>query len=450
MPKPEGRQVVDWQVNVENEQLVLAAMMHHKTILRDLSMTLTSSDFIGPRHKVIFSVLQQLAYRHLEYGQDTFVMIAGKRDYGSRRYLAKMYEAFPAKPKNLEAHVEALRLEATKYTLRTGPLQELTDCVEDPTVGMDQMSGLVQQLVRGVAGHVSQGTHRGAALYERYLADVKARRKSSAFVPTGYLWLDENLVEGLARRKLSVWTARPSIGKSTFAWNVADRVANIHGSKVGYFALEMDEISVLDGIVAARTSISLNELVKNPRDLHKKQLRRINDAAYEATENGNLIFWEKGLTIEKLSRVLSEDNFGVIIIDLYEKMIPGEKTASVIDAHLDQMQALAKEKDVHVALVHQTRRGVEKRRNKRPTLEDLKNSGKYEEAADLVLGLYREKYYDVEAPADVLEVGILKQRRGARLGWQYFEFEGKYGRVGDEVRDWESMMYSDDDDGDLE
>lgn len=444
MPKPVGRQVVDWAINVENEQLILAAMMHYKTTLRDLSLVLSTSEFLGPRHKVIFSVLQQLAFRHLEYDADTFVMIAGKRDYGARRYLKKLYQAFPRKPKNIEAHVEILRLEAVKYSLRTGPIQELTDCLEDPTVDMDQLSGLIQELVRGASGHVSHSTHRGRALYERYLADMKARRKSSSFVPTGYQGLDEDLTEGLARRKISIWTARPSIGKSTFVWNIADKVANTYGIKTGYFALEMDEISVLDGVVAARTRISLDELIKDPKGLSKKKLTRVHDAIESITENENLIFWEKSLNIEKFSRVLAEDNFGVVFIDLYEKMIPGEKTASVIDAHLDLMQALAKEFDVHIALVHQTRRGVEKRKNKRPTMEDLKNSGKYEEVADLIIALYREKYYDSDCPGDVLEVGILKQRRGARLGWNYFEFEGKYGRVGEEVRDWEDTMYPDD------
>ena len=103
----------------------------------------------------------------------------------------------------------------------------------------------------------------------------------------------------------------------------------------------------------------------------------------------------------------------------------------MISSELDRTQQLAKDTDCHMALIHQTRRGVEKRKNKRPTLEDLKNSGGYEEVADLVVALYRESYYRPNVDQDVLEVGILKQRRGARQGWHFFKFEGAYGRIGD-------------------
>lgn len=435
MPKPEGRKRVEVHVNVENEQLVLSAMMHDAVVMRDLAASLASKSFIAERHQVIFSVLQDIVHRRLKFDIELFTQLAKTRKYGGREYVEKLYLAFPTLPKNLDYHVERIQVDAVKYELRTGLLQQMVDLAEDPAAGIDDMSAVIREVNMRLAGHLTAGITGGRNLYEKYLADMRARRKSSSFSPTGYDWLDEDLVEGLARKKVSILTARPSIGKSTFAWNIADRVANVYKQKVIYFALEMDMISVLDGIVASRTQIPIDNLVKYPDRLTRVQLRKVNETIYEITNNETLVFWDKGMNLDRLARVLSEGQYALGVFDLYEKMI-GTKDQAVIAASLDKTQQMMKDCDCHGMLVHQTRRGVENRRDKRPTLEDLKNSGGYEEVADLVIALYREAYYNEDEPEDVLEVGILKQRRGARLAWHYFDFDGSIGYVGAEVRDW--------------
>lgn len=420
---------------MENEQLILASMLGNREVMRQLASELSPETFIGERHKTIFRILRELNSHRLEYDLEVFEQFGRNRDYGGRKYLVDLGAAYPEPPKNLQYHVDKLRVDALKAALRVGALQRLVDSAEDPAVSLDEMQGVIQELNRELASFATAGMSSGFNLYEQYLNDMKARLRSSVFIPTGFDWLDESLIEGMARGKVSVWTARPSMGKSTFMWNLADRVANRVKKKVIYFPIEMGTISVLDGMVSLRTGIPLDYLIKTPQLLKSEDKKLINQTALSLTENENLCFWNKSIKLESLYRVISQGGYAVAIFDLWERMVY-HKDQGVIAAQLEAMQQLSKDTDCHFALVHQTRRGVETRKDKRPTLEDLKNSGGYEEVADLVVAFYRDCYYNLDVAEDVIEVGILKQRRGLRLNWHYFRFEGKFGRIGEEVRNW--------------
>lgn len=433
--KPVGRKTIKIPVNVQNEQLILSAMMRDKVIMRDLASALDADIFIGKRHQILFGILRDISFERLKFDLEILEQLGRRKEYGGRRYVAELLEAYPEPPKNLEFHLERLRQDSVKFLLRVGPLQDLVDLSEDPNATLDQISEVAQAVQREVARRVRGGVKGGYALYKHYLADLRARRKTSNFVPTGYNWLDESLTEGLARKKLSVWTARPSIGKSTFAWNIADRVANRYGIPVLYLPIEMGEVSTMDGMVSLRSGIHLDKLIKTPHEMTRDELETVNEAAFAITENERLNFYTKSFKFEELPRIINEGGYAVTIFDLWEKLCPS-KEQQIIAEYLDKTQTLAKECDTHCMMIHQTKRGVEKRPDKRPTLEDLKNSGAYEETADLCVGLYRECYYNPEVSEDILEVGIMKQRRGGRLNWHYFKFEGHVGRVGEEVRDW--------------
>jgi replicative DNA helicase len=431
---PVGRDEITVYVDVENEQLILAAMMDDSAILTGLARSLNRDLFIGERHKVIFDILQDIAKRRLLFDVDTFEQLGRKRDYGTRKYISSLVESFD-KPKNLDFHLERLRVDSIKYTLRVGPLQGLVDLASDPTTTLDEISSVVRSVQSGLTGKLGSGAKSGKTVYLDYLADMRARREASLFIPTGLDWLDESLTEGLARGKISVWTARPSMGKSTVAWNIANNLANTFKIKVGYFPIEMGMISTLDGIVSSQTGISLDQLIKTPQDLTRSELTRINDKIYQITSNNLLVFWTQKILFDKLENIIMENGFDVVIFDLWERMMP-KKEPSVIDFHLGKFQEMMQETECHGMVLHQTKRGVEKRPDKRPTLEDLKNSGAYEEYADLVIGIYRDQYYDESLPDNVVELEILKQRRGGRLKTHYYRFDGPFGRIGEEMRHW--------------
>ena len=291
------------------------------------------------------------------------------------------------------------------------------------------------ELNHGVAGHLTGGVDRGDALYRKYMADIRARRKSNLFVPTGFSWLDEHLTEGLAHSKISIVTARPNIGKSTVAWNIGDRVANRVGLPVIYFPIEMGEISVMDGMVASRSGIHLDTLIKYPHRMTPKQAKLINQTTWDITNNKNLTFYDGRISLDEIYQVVSEGGYRLAIFDLWEKLA-GSLDANEIAKALNFTQQLAKDCKCHFMLVHQTKRGVDKRDDPMPTMDDLKNSGGYEEVADLIIGLTRRKFYQPDLDEDILEVAVLKQRRGPRAGRVYYDFEGHIGLVGKERRNF--------------
>jgi replicative DNA helicase len=423
-------------VDLPNEQIILSAMMVDRNVMFDLSNMLDRSVFIGERHQVIFGILKEMSDRHLIFDIEAFEQIGRNKKYGGRKYVLDLIDAYPNLPKNLKYHLDKLRTDAAKMTLRLGPLQRLVDLSEDPTATLDEISTLSYQLNSSLAGKLSVGIRKGKALEEHYMSNFRARREDGgAFVGTGFPWLDECLTEGLARKKLSVWTARPGMGKSTFAWNVADRVA-ARGEKVGYFSYEMGDVPVMDGMVALRSGISVDRLIKTPDQLSKNEFRQVKLIVREITGNECLAFVVERPDFEKLYNIIMEGGFSLCVYDLWEKLIR-KKDQAVIAEYLDRQQQLSKDTDSHSMAVHQTKRGPEKRPDKRPTLEDLKNSGAYEENADLVCYHYRDKYYDDSVEEDIIETGILKQRRGKFLGVCYHEFDGEHGRIGRERRDYE-------------
>lgn len=432
--KPVGRPEVKILTGVQQEQIVLAAMMRDTTILRDLATTLESDTFLAKRHREMFRILRRMAVGGLSYSVESFEAESKGVDFGGREYLMGIDEAYPSPLVNLENHLSRVKLSALKHHLRIGDGQRLMDMLANPHSKMEEIHAKGQEILKGLEGHGVDNLLVGEKLRQRYLADFYGRMDKSVYVPTGYPELDENLTEGFAPKRLSIVTARPSIGKSTFAWNLAMR-AFFLGIPVVYFALEMSAEAVMDGMVSAATQVPLDDLIKFPHELGQEAIFSVEDCIRKLTESNNFAIWDRSMTLEKAARIIREGGFKLAFWDLWEKIVP-EKVQDVIAKLLDRTQQMAKDTDCHQCLIHQTGRRVEGRANKRPTLTDLKNSGGYEECADLVLGLYRESYYNENVDKDVLEVGILKQRRGSRMGWYGFEFDGAHGRVGEAVADW--------------
>lgn len=416
----------------KQEQIVLAAMMRDPAVFDTLCSSLNEDMFSASRHKEIFSVFKRLRKNGLGYSTEVFELEA-QNYYGGREYLSNILERFPTSGVNLKAHVEQLKLAAIKFRLATGSAQRLLDAANNPYTTLEELQQEASQITHRLEGHGIKKLLTGKELEAKYMADFERRLERKAFVPSGFHEFDEYLTEGFAPQRVSVITARPSIGKSTFAWNMASRMHVNHGVSIIYFALEMSTESVLDGILASNTMIPLDAIIKNPTSIGNDKYSQMQRCLNKFTDGGFAI-WDQDLSIEKAAMLIREGNHKVAIWDLWEKIVP-EKTPGVISLLLDKTQLLAKSTDCHQCLVHQTRRSVDGRANRRPTLTDLKNSGGYEEVADLVIGLYRESYYSANVNEDVLEIGILKQRRGVRSKWLGYRFEAPFGRVGDFVRE---------------
>lgn len=439
MSTPAGRKLVRQKFVPRNEQIVLSAMMKDPEVMIKLCAILNPRMFIDSdgRHAAIFIVFCELVEKRLHFDLETFEQLATGRKYGGREYVKNLFEAFPKGQGNLDHHVEQMRVDALKAGALQGPVQELVDLCQDPTAGLPEIRSAVHVLNQEFSGHATDRILRGETLREKYQRRLNQRVKGSTFVSTGMPALDKHLTGGLSRPAISVWTGQTGMGKSTLAWNVADYAANVAGLNVVYFSFEMTAEALLDAMACARTDLPLSRVIKYAHRMDRKQVKAISSAVRDITANGKLAIRERRIRLKDLPAVLADCRPQLAIFDLWERMILRPNNESITEG-LSEMEDLTKEFDFHAFILQQQRRVDQKMKvaQQRPTLSGLKNSGGYAEFADLVGGLYREKWFRPETEKDVLEIQLMKQKRGEGGSFACVEFDAEHGRIGDEVEGW--------------
>jgi replicative DNA helicase len=425
-------------VNVENEQVVLGALVNDPAAFEREVPSLRPEWFNHPRHRAIAAALRDLRKRGASYAADSVVQLAGGEvDLAYLRKLEGQFSALP--PANLTLHLEDLRRDAAKFGA-SEDLAALYAGLDDPHAGLEEAQGHALAIVKRLrdAGTAGSRVKRGKALHDEWMAELEESRtgKSPRFVPLRFTGLDEHLYAGLRPGDLVVLAARPGMGKSTFCSNLTLRQV-LAGRRVLNCPVEAGTASVVDQMVCCRTRIEAEKLVKTPEQLTDEDVFAMNRAAREILDSGLVTFDDELASMDDLELRVEEDNFDVVILDLFEYLLQGElKPAEVTDA-LRRLKKLGKRRKFCAVVVQQIRR-IKRTRNPRPRLDELKNSGGYEEVGDLILLLHRSKYYDPEsADEDVMEVKVAKQRRGPQNLTAGFLFEPAICRVGANTTDFD-------------
>lgn len=279
------------------------------------------------------------------------------------------------------------------------------------------------------------------AALSQWMGTLARRSEGVAdFVSTSYPALDAALAFGLAPRHLSVWMGRPGMGKTSMIANLARRVGAA-GLKVHVYPLEGGPVSLLDMMVCAELRIPWQWLLKDIGQITPGLRERMEDAARRICANvticGNPFVqrrdgqWRPSFNEDSVAAfeasVVSQ-GAKIVLVDLVEKMFESRRPQDIAYA-LDRLQRSCGDNAYHLGIFQQISRDVEKREDaegsKRPRLSDAKNSGAYEECADLVCGLYRPKYYFRGLAHDTIEVEVLKQRKAMAAGAVVeMDFEG--------------------------
>ena len=253
-------------------------------------------------------------------------------------------------------------------------------------------------------------------------------------IPTGFRHLD-SVLGGLQRSDLLILAARPSMGKTAFALNIAEHVAVREKKTVGVFSLEMSKEQLVDRLVSSIGTIDSWKL-RNGK-LNDDDFHNLNEA-YGLLAEANL-FIDDASTASvmevraKARRLQAEHGLDLIVIDYLQLMkgsihYAGDRTQEVSEISRG-LKALAKELNCPVIALSQLSRAVESRPDKRPLLSDLRESGSIEQDADVVVFLYREDYYNKEEQNNLMEVLVRKHRNGptgdvkvlARLQYSRFD-----------------------------
>jgi replicative DNA helicase len=261
------------------------------------------------------------------------------------------------------------------------------------------------------------------------IEDLRTRQDEITGVPTGFHLLD-HITYGWQPSDLIVLAARPSVGKTAFALNLA-RNAALHPTKptvVGFFSLEMSAGQLVQRILSAESEIWLEKIARGRleehemKQLYKKGIERLASAPIHIDDSAALNIFELRA---KCRRLKNKHNVGLIIIDYLQLMSgAGENRNSNREQEISRisrdLKGLAKELNIPIIALSQLSREVEKRKegNKMPQLSDLRESGAIEQDADMVMFLYRPEYYDItsnelgESNKGETHVRIAKHRNG--------------------------------------
>jgi replicative DNA helicase len=254
-------------------------------------------------------------------------------------------------------------------------------------------------------------------------------------ISTGFKHVD-NILGGLQQSDLIILAARPSMGKTAFALNIAEHAAVGQKKTVGIFSLEMSKEQLVDRLISSIGMIDSWKL-RNGK-LNDDDFRNLNEAYGVLAETNLFIDDGASATVmevrAKARRLQSEHGLDLIIIDYLQLMQGGKASSSEnrtqeVSEISRSLKALAKEIRCPVVALSQLSRAVESRPDKRPLLSDLRESGSIEQDADVVMFLYREDYYNKEEQNNLMEVLVRKHRNGptgdakvlARLQFSRFE-----------------------------
>ena len=410
--------------NREAEQSVIGAIFLDPQALITASEILLADDFYHNAHKKIFETMLRLSDqgKAIDVVTVTEELSAKKEieDVGGLSYLLELANAVPTAA-NVAHYAKIVEEKALLRRL----IRVATKIVEDGYTREDEVEALLgeaEKKMMEVANRKNAGDfkHVKDVLVETFdnIEQLQSRKGDVTGIPTGFRDLD-NITAGFQRNDLIIVAARPSVGKTAFALNVAQSVAVQARENVAIFSLEMGAEQLVMRMLCAEGNIDAQVLRTGA--LNTEDWGKLTMAMGSLSNSGIFIDDTPGVRINeiraKCRRLAQEHGLGMILID-YLQLIqgsgkPGENRQQEVSEISRSLKGLARELKVPVIALSQLSRGVEQRQDKRPMMSDLRESGSIEQDADIVAFLYRDDYYDKESESkNMIEIIIAKQRNG--------------------------------------
>ncbi|GAC1476221.1 MAG: hypothetical protein PVSMB8_02960 [Vulcanimicrobiaceae bacterium] len=451
---------VDVELDPSNEAVVLAAMVVDTPTREKYARELQGDHFFAPGHAPLFTALQEIVRRNLQYDHATLQRIAG--DKIDLRYVQLLEETRPTVPPNLAFHVDALKWDRARARAVQGPVASLLDALRNPQEEPARVKALAKHVGSSFDGVGATLVHEPAELVRSQMAEIRARVAGEAIYPYGIPGLDlyENgrrrMLEGTAPGKNTVLVAMPGTGKSSFVSNSALGIAGWdiptpiggeparEGRGVHVLAWEMGGGTTIEIMAALSLGFSLTDLTEG-RDgegrptLTAAQLDDLERRMGELLESGISFsrnpFRRRGRekrtndsNLELMEQAIAESGAEVVFADLFKRALVETDPDAEEDA-LFQVHTLLGELRVHGVLVHQLRsKDVSRREDPRPTAEGAKGSSAWFEIADTMIGLHRPWLFK-RGDDDKIQAFILKQKRGVYPIAVELDWDPKLGRI---------------------
>jgi len=426
--------------DIDAEESLLSAVLIDNTNLFDITEILDPEDFYKQAHQKIYKAITELAARNQPADLVTVATRLKENealdDIGGAAFLASIADSAPMAV-NAAHYANIIKGKSALRALITSSSAIIEKCLRDRGDFAEIIDFAESSVFKVSESRGSQSFSSLEQLINKNIDTLEARQGKSgglSGLSTGYHRLDV-LTSGLQKSDLIILAARPSMGKTAFALNIARNVAMEEQVPVGLFSLEMSKEQLSMRLLTSEARIDSNRLKSGMISDEDWQ-----NATYAAGVLNELpIFIDDTPSISamevraKARRLKMEHGLGLVIVDYLQLMKPPyrlERRDLEIAEISKALKALAKELDIPVMALSQLNRMLEQRSEKRPMLSDLRESGALEQDADIVSFIYRDDVYNKEENnpnRGKAEIIIAKNRNGSP-GTAYMTFIGPYTR----------------------
>jgi replicative DNA helicase len=418
------------------EEAVLGAIMLEKSAFDTVVEILKPECFYVDSHQKVYKAMQGLAQKSQPIDILTVVEELRSREeleiVGGPYFVTKLTNAVVSAA-NIEAHSRIILQKFIQRELIRISGEIIGDAYEDSTDVFDLLDDAESKLFEITNNHLRKNFDSIDTVLVKTIQrieDLRHKNEDLTGVPTGFASLDQ-VTYGWQPTDLIILAARPSVGKTAFALNLA-RNAALHPTKatpVVFFSLEMSSSQLVQRILSAESEIWLEKIARGKleehemKQLYAKGIQRLAQAPIFIDDTAALNIFELRA---KCRRLKNKHNIGLIIIDYLQLMSgAGENRNGNREQEISRisrdLKGLAKELQVPIIALSQLSRAVESRKegNKMPQLSDLRESGAIEQDADMVMFLYRPEYYDItqnemgESNKGETHLRIAKHRNGS-------------------------------------
>jgi replicative DNA helicase len=437
--------------NLEAERSLLGAVLIDNSVLDQVVDKIRGDDFYRDAHQKLFATMIEMAERSeaIDYLTLENALKAKKilDAVGGATYVASLTDTVPSLA-NIEAYAQIVAdkavtrrlIHASSEILRKGFQQ--TDNLDDY---LNEAEKLIFDVVQKRSA--SKVIPLKDLIRDSFDTIEKLFERKELFtgVPTGYRELD-NITSGLQKGDLIILAARPSMGKTSLALNMAQNASVKDKTPVLFFSLEMSKESLAMRILCAEARVDYHAL-RMLGDAEWGRLARaaglLSEAPLYIDDTPGLRLMEMRARVRRLQSELSkqDQSLGLVCLDYLQLASPATSRSESREREISEisrgLKALAKECDVPVLALSQLSRKVEQRESKRPQLSDLRESGAIEQDADVIMFIYRDEFYNEDSEdRGLAEILISKQRNGptGKIKLQFSKEFTRFENLSDETK----------------
>lgn len=427
---------VELPYNLEAEQTVLGALLLDPESLSVAMNCIKPESFYVSKHRDLFAIIVRLFSLGVNADIITVINEAVKdgvfeSSTAGKEYLAAIMEGVPT-TKNIESYCKIVE---EKYYTRS-LITSAKEIIEAASAGQESSQQLLDFAEQKIYDIRKGKSVDGLVKIDEVVLEAydELGRKSGpdkelyVGAKSGFADLD-HVITGLSRSDLIIVAARPAMGKSVFALNLAANFARHNkDSEAVIFSLEMSKEQNVTRMLSSESFVELDYLMKG--NISGDQWTKLAKGAESLSGMNIYLDDTAGITVPQMKAKLRRlKRPGLVVIDYLQLMNSSrriENRVNEISEITRQLKLMAKELDIPVITLSQLSRAVESRTDKRPMLSDLRESGSIEQDADIVMFLYRDAYYNKDTPDPTLAECIVAKNRHGETGTVNLRFSGQY------------------------